>query len=167
MYCFFTIPQEKITVSNILIIGNNVTKAEIILRELTFSKNSSFTTKELNEVIEKSKQNLINLKLFNFVEILTQIDDNNVKIVIDVTERWYFWPYPILEVSERNFNSWWSEFSSSNYSDFSRLNYGVFSIGKILEGGMSFYYSKSEKDLKSIIYFLIRSHTSIKKKQSE
>ena len=36
------------------------------------------------------------------------------------------WPYPILEVSERNFNTWWQDFKSSDYKDFSRLNYGVF-----------------------------------------
>ena len=106
---------EKFTVSDIIITGNKVTKAEIIIRELPFSKNSSFAKNNLTQIIQESKQNLINLKLFNFVEITPLIRDNQVKIVIDVTERWYFWPYPILEISERNFNSWWSEFSASNY----------------------------------------------------
>ena len=117
---------DEITVSNITITGNKITKSEIILREITFSEGSSFTVTTLDQIIKESKQNLINLKLFNFVEINHVRKDNQVEMLIDVTERWYFWPYPILEISERNFNSWWGEFSASNYSDFSRLNYGLF-----------------------------------------
>ena len=45
---------------------------------------------------------------------------------IKVIERWYIWPYPILEISERNFNVFWDRLRNSNYTDFSRINYGVF-----------------------------------------
>jgi outer membrane protein assembly factor BamA len=103
-----------------------MTEKDIILREISFSKNSSFSLADLKIKIKESKQNLVNLKLFNFVEVKHIINSNGVEIVIDVTERWYFWPYPILDVSERNFNSWWNKFKASNYSDFSRLNYGIF-----------------------------------------
>ena len=118
--------QNIITISNIKITGNKVTKEDIILRELEFSKNSSFSSINLKQKIEESKQNLVNLKLFNFIEIKPIIRGDDIEITIDVIERWYLWPYPILEISERNFNSWWDEFQASNYSDFSRLNYGVF-----------------------------------------
>ena len=52
--------------------------------------------------------------------------ENKINFTIDLVERWYIWPYPILEISERNFNVWWDDFQSSNYQDFSRFNYGVF-----------------------------------------
>ncbi|MEC7646397.1 MAG: POTRA domain-containing protein [Bacteroidota bacterium] len=118
--------QNTITIADITINGNKITKENILLREIVFTKNSSFPIIDLEQKILKSKQNLINLKLFNFVEITYVLDGHQVKIIIDVIERWYFWPYPVFEISERNFNSWWDEFTASNYSDFSRLNYGLF-----------------------------------------
>ena len=55
-----------------------------------------------------------------------EIVENKINFTIDLVEEWYVWPYPILEISERNFNVWWDDFQSSNYKDFSRFNYGVF-----------------------------------------
>ena len=118
--------KNTISISSIIITGNQITQEDIILREIVFTKNSFFPKIELEQKIKKSKQNLINLKLFNFVEITHLLNGNQVEIKIDVIERWYFWPYPVFEISERNFNSWWNEFRNTNYSDFSRLNYGVF-----------------------------------------
>ena len=123
---FLGYSQDTITISNITITGNKITQAEIILRELAFSENSSFSATDLEQKIKESEQNLINLKLFNFVEINHTLKDSQVEITIDVTEKWYFWPYPVFEISERNFNSWWNEFKASDYSDFSRLNYGLY-----------------------------------------
>jgi hypothetical protein len=118
--------QEKIIISNINISGNKITKKEIIIRELVFYINSITTKIELEDNITESQKNLTNLKLFNFNEIDYTIIDSLVEIDIEVVERWYFWPYPIFEISERNFNSWWNEFKASKFSDFSRLNYGLF-----------------------------------------
>ena len=118
----FVFSQSENTILNIEIAGNNRTKKEIILREVTFEKNKNYNPDILNEKIKESTENLNNLKLFNFVEI-TQ---NKGNVYIEVTEKWYFWPYPIFEISERNFNTWWDEFQANDYSDFSRLNYGIF-----------------------------------------
>ena len=125
-FLFFSSPfvfsQSETTILNIEILGNNKTKKEIILREVTFQKNKNYNQDILKKKIKESTENLNNLKLFNFVEI-TQNEGN---IYIEVTEKWYFWPYPVFEISERNFNTWWDEFKSNDYSDFSRLNYGIF-----------------------------------------
>ena len=40
-------------------------------------------------------------------------------INIHVVERWYIWPIPFLEISDRNFNSWLATM------DLSRLTYGI------------------------------------------
>ena len=121
-----TYSQDIITVSEININGNKITQENIILREIVFAKNNSFSISELESKIKESKYNLINLKLFNFVEIDYVLTDSKAKVTINLTERWYIWPYPIFEISERNFNSWWEEFKTSKYADFSRLNYGLF-----------------------------------------
>ena len=62
---------------------------------------------------------------FNFVDFTPIIKKSEVDI-LKVTERWYVWPYPIFEISERNFNVFWDSLRHSNFQDFSRLNYGVF-----------------------------------------
>ena len=118
----FVFSQSETAILNIEILGNNRTKKEIILREVTFQKNKKYNKDILNETIKESTENLNNLKLFNFVEITK----NEGNIYIEVTEKWYFWPYPVFEISERNFNTWWDEFKANDYSDFSRLNYGIF-----------------------------------------
>ena len=125
-FLFLTqLAQAQITVSTIVLSGNAKTQNDIIVRELSFEKNVSYTTADLDKRIEKSKENLINLKLFNFVTINKTEDKDSTEITIDVIEKWYIWPFPVFEISERNFNTWWKEFAANNYSDFSRLNYGV------------------------------------------
>ena len=119
------VAQAQITVSTIVLSGNTKTQNDIIIRELSFEKNVSYATDDLDKRIEKSKKNLINLKLFNFVTINKTEWKDSAEITIDVIEKWYIWPYPVFEISERNFNTWWKEFAANNYSDFSRLNYGV------------------------------------------
>ena len=117
--------QAQITVSNIILSGNTKTQNEIIIRELSFEINEIYTDFDLEKRIKKSKENLVNLKLFNFVTINKIDNKDSIEIIIEVIEKWYIWPYPVLEISERNFNTWWKEFKANNYSDFSRLNYGV------------------------------------------
>ena len=117
--------QAQITVSNIILSGNTKTQNEIIIRELSFEINEIYTDFDLDKRIKKSKENLVNLKLFNFVTINKIDNKDSIEIIIEVIEKWYIWPYPVLEISERNFNTWWKEFKANNYSDFSRLNYGV------------------------------------------
>jgi len=119
------VAKAQITVSTIVLSGNAKTQNDIIIRELSFEENTSYTTSDLNKRIEESKKNLVNLKLFNFVTINKTEDKDSTEITIEIIEKWYIWPYPIFEISERNFNTWWKEFAANNYSDFSRLNYGV------------------------------------------
>ena len=116
------VAQAQITVSTIILSGNAKTQDDIIIRELSFEKNVSYATGDLDKRIEKSKENLTNLKLFNFITINKAENKDSTEITIDVIEKWYIWPFPVFEISERNFNTWWKEFAANNYSDFSRLN---------------------------------------------
>ena len=70
MFLFLSqVAQAQITVSTIVLNGNTKTQNDVIIRELSFEKNVSYATGDLDKRIEKSKENLINLKLFNFVTI--------------------------------------------------------------------------------------------------
>ena len=108
-------------IQQIVITGNRRTRNYIINRELTFHEGDSFPPFVLEAAIERSRQNLMNTALFNFVEIrYFQGIGNTVVVHVNLTERWYLWPMPVFEIADRNINEWWQT------KDFSRTNYGAF-----------------------------------------
>ncbi|MCF8378550.1 MAG: hypothetical protein K9H49_03170 [Bacteroidales bacterium] len=115
-----TIYDRLFVITDISINGNEKTKASIILRELDFKEGDSIAPAELIEKIVVSKINLNNTLLFNFVDILYLIDEFNITINIELTERWYTWPVPIFEIAERNLPAF---LESPNWEE---INYGFF-----------------------------------------
>lgn len=58
--------------------------------------------------LKRTRSNIWNLQLFNFVEIDTcWFNSTEIDIVVRVTERWYVWPIPFVEFADRNLNTWW------------------------------------------------------------
>lgn len=112
--------QASRIIDRIIITGNNKTKANIITRELVFHEGDTLSDDTLKYLVERSRENLMNINLFNFVDIhIYQAYQGHVDIHIDCTERWYLFPLPIFEIADRNFNEWWDK------RDFNRVNYGV------------------------------------------
>lgn len=122
----FALAQKPLVVRSIQLEGLKVSKEETVLRELTFEPGDTLAEYSLKKNLEQSKSNLQNQWLFNFIDFSYQIEKNAVDVHLNVRERWYIWPYPIFEISERNFNVFWDSLQQSNFQDFSRLNYGVF-----------------------------------------
>ncbi len=106
------IPDAKITptyIRYISITGNEKTEEYVIRRELTFKQGDTVKIATLNY----NKNRIYSLALFNKVEIFLQpIGDDSVDVRISVSERWYIYPFPVLQAIE---------------GDFKKLNYG-FSI---------------------------------------
>lgn len=113
----------SVIVGQIILSGNKITRPEIIFREILFDSGDVIPLKNWIDYLSKSRQNLLNTSLFNFVEIETLTDEQDSSVT-DITfhfiERWYIWPVPLVEIADRNFNEWWET------KDFSRLNYGLF-----------------------------------------
>ncbi len=111
-------------VKSIYIEGNKITKDKIIHRELLFKINDTIKQDLLPDILSQSKENLNNTSLFNFVYITDSLDSDSISIIINikVIERWYIWPWPIFELSDRNFNVWWQS------KDFSRTCYGFYLV---------------------------------------
>lgn len=101
---------------------HNKTRRNIILRELEFGESDTILIRNIPRLIEEAKQNLMNTLLFNFVTIEPTWNNDSTKLDVEiaVVEKWYIWPLPLLEIADRNFNSWWED------KDLSRLNYGMF-----------------------------------------
>jgi len=112
-----------ITVGSIEVSGNKKTKAPIIFRELLFASGEEFSSDEFAKRISQSQLNLLNTSLFNFVTIDTfpviTAGAQVLNVTITLLERWYIWPVPIIQITDRNLNAWLQT------RDFTRINYGV------------------------------------------
>ena len=121
IFISFTPTESYYIVDSINIQGNYITKKNIILRELQYTVKDTISRESLKSFIERSRENILNTSLFNFVNIeCVLIQGNKFKININVIERWYLWPYPVFEFADRNFNMWLKD------KDLSRINYGFY-----------------------------------------
>jgi outer membrane protein assembly factor BamA len=111
-----------LTINRVLIIGNKRTRDQIISRELTLKPGDTIRADKLHEALLWDKRKIYNLRLFNVVNIRSlEMSPHSIDLLVDVDERWYTWPAPIFELSDRNFNEWWQTYNH----DFSRINYGI------------------------------------------
>ncbi len=111
-----------LTVNRVLIIGNKRTRDQIISRELSLKSGDTIRADKLNETLLWDKRKIYNLRLFNLITIRSlEMSPNSIDILVDVEERWYTWPAPIFELSDRNLNEWWQNYNH----DFGRINYGI------------------------------------------
>jgi outer membrane protein assembly factor BamA len=117
-------PQtQTVKVADIILSGNEITRPHIIMREIIFRKGDEMPWFTLNRAVERSRENLLNTSLFNFVTPQIQTDSHDsssVFVIFNLVERWYLWPLPVFEAVDRNFNEWWET------KDFSRTNYGAY-----------------------------------------
>lgn len=115
--------DRNIIVGTITIAGNKKTHDNIILRELLIKAGSNYSGDEFSRLVDQSRLNLLNTSLFNFVTIDTLpvpgSSGSAVNVNVIVLERWYIWPVPVLQITDRNLNSWWET------RDFTRINYGL------------------------------------------
>ncbi|HEX5112671.1 MAG TPA: POTRA domain-containing protein [Saprospiraceae bacterium] len=124
LFCFIVVAEgQTVTVRDISITGIKRTRASIIYRELTFLTGDTLPQKELGNIMERNKNNLLNLGIFNEVVVNVKewdTEKNTIDVSIDVKESWYIYALPIVELADRNFNVWWNTYNH----DFSRLNLG-------------------------------------------
>jgi hypothetical protein len=84
------------------------------------------------ELVRKSEERILNLNLFNEVNITIKTNDSlstNCHVLVEVVEKWYIWPIPFIEFSDRNFNVW-----GNLAFDPSRTNYGLYMFNYNLFG---------------------------------
>jgi outer membrane protein assembly factor BamA len=132
----FIVPDSS-RIVNILIVGNKKTKSDIILREMTVKAGDFYVA----EKIEQDRKQIQNLHLFTRVEIQPTLVDAGIVLVIDVSERWYIVPYPILYYNEKD----WKKLSYGAgiiYQNFRGRNIDLVSSFWLgYNPGMQAYYS--------------------------
>jgi len=126
--------RPPIIIGHILTEKNYVTDLSVILRELPFRENDTVPAEEFGKLVSKSVENLLNTSLFNFVTADTSFvrtpDYWFATVTYKFVERWYVWPAPILEISDRNINAWYRK------GDFTRFNYGTHLVWNNVTGRM-------------------------------
>jgi outer membrane protein assembly factor BamA len=118
------ISYPSIIISDITITGNKLTKDHYIIRELDFKRGDTLSTRlgeslkglkrvsnrdstELELRMKYSRENIIYTKLFLTVTLsIEQIEGNRYRLLIDVTERHYWWLFPVVKLNAPNFNEW-------------------------------------------------------------
>jgi len=110
-------------IDSMIIVGSNKVKDVVVFGESRLKQGQEILVKELREELLLSRQNLLNTRLFNDVEILIYkwTNENQVSIEFQVDERWYIYPLPVLELTGITFAEWGDEFDF----DFDRLTYGI------------------------------------------
>ncbi len=121
-----TLDTPYVKITGVEVTGNKLTKPQILIRELDFKVGDSLATfqkgekvnfnernfypgdsSELRQRMNYSRENLINTKLFLNVNIsLKKISNSDYTLLIDVTERHYWWLFPIAKLNAPNFNEW-------------------------------------------------------------
>jgi len=114
--------HDSLEVVSIDIIGNNITRERIVMRELSFRIGSKIARKNIDVFFELEENKLRNTNLFNEHKIyFYETAPGKISINILLQERWYTFPIPILEISDRNFNEWWQ----NQNRNLNRLQYGI------------------------------------------
>ncbi len=119
---FDSLAQQTVEVEKIFVVGNRRTKERIILRELSVQPGTKILRNDIPLIIERDQEKLINTSLFLEANIhVLDLAQDRVNLVVQVKERWYFFPSPIFKLADRNFNEWWV----NQDRDLSRVNYGL------------------------------------------
>ena len=95
-------PDSTLRVSSIVIGGNELTKDFIIEREMTLKPGSLVT----HEAVAYDINRIYSLELFSKVDIHVVPDSTTATLIVFVSERWYFYPFPILGFKDHD----WTHF---------------------------------------------------------
>lgn len=114
--------SAKLLVKFFTITGNKKTKKYIIEREINFKPGDSIIAAYLYDKLESSRQLIYNTNLFEAVTLTPRfISGEEISIDVTVKERWYIYPTPQFQLSDRNFNEWIKRYNA----DLERVTYGA------------------------------------------
>lgn len=98
------IDSLNLKVKNIVISGNEVTKPEIIAREMSLKKNGKFSLKKYSDDL----LSIYNLALFTRVDMIpVPVSDKEITLNVDVQERWYILPLPSGGIEDGEWKKIW------------------------------------------------------------
>ena len=123
--------EAHVTIRNVIIQGNKITKRYMVTREITVKSNQSYSIGEVLAALDKSRDNLMNTSLFvNAKLYFSNWQNDSLDIHADVDERWYYFPSPYFRPMDRNLQVWASDYKFS----LKRVNFGIKFMGENTTG---------------------------------
>ncbi len=123
-----TTTDSLLKVDRIVIIGNEYTKSFVIQREMSLQPGTKIT----KQLLEYDRSRIYSLGLFNHV-VITVIPTNEEKanIVVEVSERWYIFPFPVVGIKDRDWKKFFygAGLLHSNFRGRNEKLYMVFVFG--------------------------------------
>ncbi len=94
-------PPPPLTVGEVLISGNEKTRDFVILREMSLRPGEEIT----REKLAYDRERIYSLRLFNRVQVTAApAGSGKANIMVEVNERWYIFPFPILGLRDRDWS---------------------------------------------------------------
>jgi outer membrane protein assembly factor BamA len=101
---------------------NHRTVDRIILREMAHRPGQRIARAGIGEELKREASKIMNTNLFVVAEVFhVVVQADTIDLAVNVVEKWYTFPVPILDLGDRNFNEWWQQ----RGRDLDRLVYGI------------------------------------------
>ncbi|MFA6467670.1 MAG: POTRA domain-containing protein [Bacteroidota bacterium] len=146
----FSFPDSVYRVGQIICIGNTLTKDYVIVQEMLLKQDSLVTY----ETVQFDINRIYSLGLFTKVDIEVIPDSGNAAmLMVNVVERWYFYPFPLLGIKDRDFAKYYYGLgvAHNNVAGENVQLYGAFALG--YDPFVAINYINPHIDVENRIFF--------------
>lgn len=137
-----------IHIREIIFSGNNITKPNIVLRDMGIKNGDSIKASDIDYELNYNMKRILNLQLFSTVKYeVHPVSADTIDVEYKVTELFYWLAKPLFSLADRNLNVWWVEqnhrLDRTNIGlEFTRINFRGRSekIGANFQGGYNKHF---------------------------
>jgi outer membrane protein assembly factor BamA len=159
----FSFPDSTYRVGAVIIIGNELTKQYIIEHEMVLKQDSLIT----HQGVQYDINRIYSLRLFTKVDITVVPDSKELAtLIVRVNERWYFYPFPVLGIKDRDFTKiyYGAGIIHNNVAGENVQMFGSFAFG--YDPYVSVGYTNPLVDIENRIFFSLRAYYTEQRNRS-
>ena len=159
----FAFPDSTYRVGSVIYVGNELTKYYIIEQEMSLKPGALIT----HEAVQFDINRIYSLRLFTKVDIKVIPDSGNcATLTVSVIERWYYYPFPILGIKDRDFSKiyYGLGLAHNNVAGDNVQLYGAFGLG--YDPFVSINYTNPQIDVENRIFFSFRAYYTEQRNRS-
>lgn len=122
-----SVSNHTVWVKSIVVQGNDKTKDYVILREMSTKVGSRLS----QQSVDQDQNRIYSLRLFNKVAVSSDTVGDSATVFVNVSERWYWFPYPIVGFRYRDIKKvyYGAGFTHQNFRGRNEKLYTSFALG--------------------------------------